>query len=212
VAGTWTTTENVNATACGEGTYYQYYTYAVTQSGCNITVVPQGTTLQFSGTVNGNQLSWSGSYPESGGTTTINSLTLTVSADGNTFTGSSSWTWRSSGGSTCSGTTQVIGTRRDTQAPTVPTNLTVTVVSSSQINLSWTAPTDNVAVVGYKIYRNGVYLKSVTGTSTTDTGLTANTQYCYQVTAYDAANNESGKSTQACGTTPAVNVQGPGEL
>src|SRR3989338_1194728 len=46
----------------------------------------------------------------------------------------------------------------DTQAPTVPTNLTATAVSSSQINLSWTASTDNVAVTGYKIYRAGTQI------------------------------------------------------
>ena len=41
----------------------------------------------------------------------------------------------------------------DSQAPTVPTNLKSTVASSSQINLSWTASTDNVGVTGYAIYR-----------------------------------------------------------
>src|SRR3990167_5697379 len=40
----------------------------------------------------------------------------------------------------------------DTQAPTVPTNLTATVISSSQINLSWPAPTDNTGVTKYKIF------------------------------------------------------------
>ena len=37
----------------------------------------------------------------------------------------------------------------DMTPPTPPTNLTATAVSSSQINLSWTASTDNVAVTGY---------------------------------------------------------------
>ena len=39
----------------------------------------------------------------------------------------------------------------DTQAPTVPTNPTASAVSSSQINLSWTASTDNVGVTGYSV-------------------------------------------------------------
>ena len=47
VAGTWSTTERVNATACGEGTYTEYLTYTVTQSGSNITVRPQGTTCNL---------------------------------------------------------------------------------------------------------------------------------------------------------------------
>jgi subtilisin family serine protease len=39
----------------------------------------------------------------------------------------------------------------DTQAPTVPTGVSATSVSSSQINLSWNASSDNVGVVGYEI-------------------------------------------------------------
>src|SRR5678815_4789801 len=37
----------------------------------------------------------------------------------------------------------------DSQAPTVPTDLTAATPSASQINLSWTPSTDNVAVAGY---------------------------------------------------------------
>ena len=96
-------------------------------------------------------------------------------------------------------------TSGDTQAPTVPTNLTATAASSSQINLSWTASTDNVGVTGYKIYRGATFLKTVTtGTSTTDAGLSPSTNYCYQVSAIDAAGNESGKSSHACATTQAA--------
>src|SRR6185437_10541452 len=47
------------------------------------------------------------------------------------------------------------GAGTDTQAPTTPTNLAASAASSSQINLSWTASTDNVGVMGYRIYRNG---------------------------------------------------------
>ena len=90
----------------------------------------------------------------------------------------------------------------DTTPPSVPANLSAAAASCSQINLSWNASTDNVGVTGYKVYRNGAYLKSVTGTSNPDTGLSASTQYCYKVSAYDAAGNESGLSNQACASTP----------
>ena len=87
--------------------------------------------------------------------------------------------------------------------PTVPTNLGATAASSTQINLSWSASTDDKGISGYKIYRGGVYLKPLTGTgtSTTDTGLTPSTQYCYKVSAVDTSNQESGQSSQACATT-----------
>jgi len=105
-------------------------------------------------------------------------------------------------------TTQVCATTQavvvippaDTTAPTVPTGFTVTTISTSEISLSWTASTDNVAVTGYKIYRGGSYLKAVSTSTTSDTGLTANTQYCYAVSAYDSANNESARTTQVCAT------------
>lgn len=90
----------------------------------------------------------------------------------------------------------------DTIPPSVPTGLTATAVSSSQIDLSWNPSTDNVGVAGYKIYDYyGTYLKSVNTTSTSFTGLNPDTQYCFTVSAYDAAGNESGKSNEACATT-----------
>ena len=46
----------------------------------------------------------------------------------------------------------------DTVAPSAPTGLTATPVSSSQINLSWIASTDNVAVTGYQVFRDGTQI------------------------------------------------------
>ncbi len=92
-------------------------------------------------------------------------------------------------------------TSSDLVAPSTPTNLTATTASATQINLSWTASTDNVGVTGYKIYRNGAYLTSVTGTSYSNTGLAEKTTYNYKVSAYDAAGNESAQSSQASATT-----------
>jgi chitodextrinase len=92
----------------------------------------------------------------------------------------------------------------DNQAPSIPAGVIATAQSSSQINLNWSASTDNVGVTGYQIYRNGILLKAVTGTSTADTGLSASTQYCYTVKAGDAAGNWSADSTQSCATTQAL--------
>lgn len=89
----------------------------------------------------------------------------------------------------------------DTQAPTAPTNLSATAVSSSQINLSWTASTDNVGVTGYQIFRGGVQVGTTSGTTYSDNGLAANTTYSYYVKAYDAANNVSAQNNTASATT-----------
>src|SRR5262249_61804895 len=57
----------------------------------------------------------------------------------------------------------------DTQAPTVPTNLVATASSSTQIGLTWTASTDNVAVTGYRIERcSGTGCSSFAQIQTTD--------------------------------------------
>src|SRR3990172_13322435 len=92
----------------------------------------------------------------------------------------------------------------DSTSPSIPTNLVATAVSSNQIDLSWSASTDNNAVTGYKIYRGSIYLTFVTTASSSDTGLNPSTQYCYTVSAFDAAGNESPQSSAKCVTTPAA--------
>ena len=96
----------------------------------------------------------------------------------------------------------------DTAVPTAPTNLSGTPISASQINLSWTASTDNVAVAGYDIYRNSAKINTnlVTTTSYGDTGLTAGTTYSYYVIAKDAAGNQSPQSSTVSATTQQIIV------
>jgi hypothetical protein len=90
----------------------------------------------------------------------------------------------------------------DSTPPSPPSGLTATATSSSSVNLSWTASTDNVGVTGYNIFRNGTKVGTTTTTSYTDSGLASNTQYTYTVTAYDAAGNVSTPSNSATATTP----------
>src|SRR3990167_5428984 len=100
-------------------------------------------------------------------------------------------------------------TSPDTTAPTTPTNLSATAVSSSQINLSWTASTDNVGVTGYDIYRNGTLLTSVTTPSYSNTGLTASTLYSYTVRAKDAAGKISPPQTTGASATTLAGTPPP---
>jgi chitodextrinase len=65
-------------------------------------------------------------------------------------------------------------------------------VAKSGVSLSWTGSTDNVGVAGYRLLRNGVVVKTVTGTSTTDKPRRGT--YTYTVVAYDAAGNTSAAS------------------
>ncbi|EUJ47766.1 glycosyl hydrolase family 18 protein [Paenilisteria rocourtiae] len=99
----------------------------------------------------------------------------------------------------------------DTVAPTAPTNLATATanVTDVAVPLSWTASTDNVGVAGYKVYRNGTEVATVSGTSYTDTGLTASTAYTYTVKAYDVAGNVSSSSATLSVTTKAATVTPP---
>ena len=98
--------------------------------------------------------------------------------------------------------TAVPATTLDTIAPSVPTNLSASAVSGTQVNLTWTASTDNVAVTGYKVFRNSVQIGTSATASYSDTTCAPVTSYTYEVSAYDAASNESAKSTSASATTP----------
>src|SRR5205807_4608736 len=93
-------------------------------------------------------------------------------------------------------------------APGTTSGLTCTAVSSSQINLSWTAPLNNggSAITGYEIERSTdggttwSTIQSNTGsTSTTysDTGLVASTSYTYQVSAINLVGTSSPSNTSS---------------
>ena len=92
----------------------------------------------------------------------------------------------------------------DSEAPGVPPDLQAVPASPSAITLTWTAATDDVGVLGYRVYRGGVQVATVAGTQFTDTGLAPSTEYTYTVAAYDAAGNLSVPSNPATATTLAA--------
>jgi fibronectin type 3 domain-containing protein len=105
--------------------------------------------------------------------------------------------------STASNTVTVSTQGTDLTPPTVPTGLAATGSSTTTIDLNWTASTDNFAVAGYKVFRDGgaTEVATVTTTSYSDTGLAVNSTHTYQVAAFDAAGNQSAKSNTATATT-----------
>ena len=105
-------------------------------------------------------------------------------------------------GNTSSASTPLdVITLSDTQAPTMPAGLASTNVMGDGFTLSWTASTDNVAVAGYDVYKDGVLATSVTSTTASLTGLSVNTTYTLTVKAKDGSGNVSAASNALNVTT-----------
>lgn len=109
-----------------------------------------------------------------------------------------------------------LSTAVDTQAPTAPTNLTGTTISNTQINLAWTASTDDARVTGYKVERcagvgcsNFAQITAPTGVTYNNTGLVAGSSYSYRVRATDATGNLSGYSNVVTNATTGADVTKP---
>ncbi|MEO8234979.1 MAG: GEVED domain-containing protein [Flavobacterium sp.] len=98
-------------------------------------------------------------------------------------------------------TVNIVAGTADTVVPTAPTALTASGTTQTTTNLSWTASTDNVGVIGYDIYQGTTLKGSVAGTTFTVTALTASTAYTFSVKAKDAAGNISASSNVVSVTT-----------
>jgi hypothetical protein len=96
-----------------------------------------------------------------------------------------------------------------TSAPSIPKKLSASVISSSQINLSWSASTGDVGVAGYKTYRNGTQIAITPSASYQDTSVAPSTTYTYAVAAYDTAGNTSSLSASASATTQSATAFSP---
>src|SRR3989442_10164726 len=93
--------------------------------------------------------------------------------------------------------------------PTAPGNLTATAVSTSQINLSWTASTSTIGIANYVVQRcqgagctNFAQIATPTGTTYSSTGLLASTTYSYRVQAVDTAGTPRNLSNTPHAPTP----------
>jgi chitodextrinase len=91
----------------------------------------------------------------------------------------------------------------DTTRPTAPTGLSAANVTSTSFTLTWTAPTDNVGVIGYDVYRNNVLIGSTPTPAFVVTGLAPSAPSSMRTKARDAAGNISGNSAILAVTTSA---------
>ncbi|MGH2935401.1 MAG: fibronectin type III domain-containing protein, partial [Gaiellaceae bacterium] len=97
----------------------------------------------------------------------------------------------SSGGGSSAGGGSSPGGGADTEAPSAPTSLGASAVTSSGLTLTWSASSDNVAVTSYSVSENGAAVGSTSALSYDLTGLSCGTSYSFSVVASDAAGNTS---------------------
>ena len=88
----------------------------------------------------------------------------------------------------------------DSQPPTAPIGLVQSVTETS-IGISWRPSTDNVGVIGYGVYQNGVRVATTAGTTFTFASLACGTGYTVAVDAYDASGNRSTATTMLASTS-----------
>ena len=93
----------------------------------------------------------------------------------------------------------------DTTPPAKVTDVTVTTVSCTQLDVFWAANTEP-DLHHYNVYRNENLIASPTNNSYSDTGLTAGTTYYYKITAVDNSTNEGEASAEASNTTTADTI------
>lgn len=140
-------------------------------------------------------LSFDGSFSSGGSTLSLGSTLGSSLPAGNITAFGIYMSSTGTGGNLRFDTFTITSGASDTQAPSVPQNLTAQTIDQTFIDLVWSASTDNVGVAGYRVYTDGSNPKNVSGTSTTMGNLTPDTTYSFTVSAYDAAENESAQST-----------------
>jgi chitodextrinase len=89
----------------------------------------------------------------------------------------------------------------DTEAPSVPQNLTVSNITTTSLDLNWDASSDNVSVSEYEVFQDGNSIGITSSTNLSVTGLAASTTYGFTVLARDASSNTSAQSASLNATT-----------
>ncbi len=96
---------------------------------------------------------------------------------------------------------KILSSTPDNEAPSVPSSLVTSNVTSASVTLSWESSIDNIGVTGYEVYRGTTLINTTTGLIEVVSGLTPNTAYSFTVKAIDAAGNSSASSNTASTTT-----------
>lgn len=95
----------------------------------------------------------------------------------------------------------------DSEPPTMPNITSVTPIATTQIDIEWSASTDNLALEGYVLLRDGLPIATTTLTNYSDSGLSPETLYSYEVYAFDSRVNVSSTSASVATSTLSLPVE-----
>ncbi len=101
---------------------------------------------------------------------------------------------------------------KDVKRPASPGSVIISERENNFIDLSWGESSDDVGVVGYNIYQDGVFLKGIASTSIFDIQVQDEETHCFSISALDATGNESRRSRQVCVTKMTVSAESEGSL
>ncbi len=94
-------------------------------------------------------------------------------------------------------TTTSMSAWADSEKPSTVNGVSATAISDNSVRVTWNKPWDNVGVLGYNIYRNGIYFATVFDTNFIDTNVSGNNEYRYGIVAFDEAKNYNRASSEA---------------
>jgi len=112
--------------------------------------------------------------------------------------------------STASSKSSASSANPDSTPPSTPANFRQLASNATNVDVAWSAATDNVAVSSYKVYRDNALIGSVDASTLeySDKMVSENKQYIYFVEAIDAAGNRSPASKTILVSTPAATTTG----
>ncbi len=88
----------------------------------------------------------------------------------------------------------------DSVAPSAPAGFSISNITANSVSLNWTASTAS-DISGYKVFRNGTEIATLSATTYKDSNLTGATKYVYTVRAFDVSGNLSAPSATVTATT-----------
>jgi hypothetical protein len=113
---------------------------------------------------------------------------------GNYAVGASVWDANQSSRTASASGTYGVVVQTDATAPTAPSGLSAAVRRKGGVSLSWSPSQDNVAVSGYRVFRNGFLIATSSSLGYVDGSTGSSGTYQYSVKAFDAAGNLSASS------------------